>query len=548
MAAISNCALNPSIDSSSAPADRFSNGLNGDSIHPHPNYGQAVFIAGPCKDLMVQDPLITLLQASLMPDCTTILVMDGSNFSMSIFETFHALNATLSVAFMETEPSKQSNLLVSELTTVVQHTLKIKRTSPCLTIVLASDDIDFIINFIRISFDNGLLVHTTRLLLLTRRTSDSLHLVQEQLSIINAAVVSLKELEIYQRYVVYVYLPYSRIRRQVASWTSRYGLTYFNKETLFPNKNKRLTEGGHLTIAAIYYPTHSVMKVSTAQDGSSTVTITGPIMEEADMALGPLAITYERAKVVQYTAHMFDDYIQILASRGNTEVDPWGFVLPFNKEVWASLLASLALSVIVSFVCAKITIGYTLPKGSLFAYYRILVQQVIATDVDDISANLPDADDKRLPWWERMIFGGWLLTVFISVESYSGNLMSQLAVRYISQPYQSLRVVMDDPRIKIMWMSNTVYEQYLKIIFLSATGSCRFYLSREKYLPFTFAMVVQKNSPLLQSINDGLHGIVEGGLYNYWFEKAVPLAKGCKNPPTKFTVKSSLTVLELGVV
>ncbi|XP_064099374.1 glutamate receptor ionotropic, NMDA 2B-like [Macrobrachium nipponense] len=449
--------------------------------------------------------------------------MDGSNFSMNIFEAFHALNVTHLVAVMETRASKQSNLLVSELTSVVQALSKIKRMSPCLTIVLANDDIDFLINFIGISSDNGLLV-TYSALLFTHMTSDSLQMVQDQLSIINAAVVSLKELEIYQR----------------------------------------LTEGGHLTIAAIFYPTHSIMKVSTAQNGSSTVTLTGPIMEvleilstsinftydlvpfisygyllpngswnglvgavynkEADIALGPLAITYERAKVVQYTEYIFDDYLRILARRGDTEVDPWSFVMAFNKEVWASLFASLALTVIVSSICAKIAFGEVLPKSSVFGYYRILVQQ--------------DIDDKWFPWWERMIFGGWLLTVLISAESYSGNLMSLLAVRYISQPYQSLRIVLDDPRIKIMWLSNTVYEQYLK----ESVDSIRPGKSTFLLLSHWF----RKTVPYFRASMKAPSFYCEGGLYNHWLEKAVPLAQGCNNPPTKFTVKSSLTVPELG--
>ncbi|XP_068228786.1 uncharacterized protein [Palaemon carinicauda] len=574
------------------------------------------------EDLMGHGLEISLLRASLVLDCTTLFVTDV-NSSLNIFQAMSILKTKHPTVFIDVQDFEHRNI-------IAQHTLKIKQTSSCITTILISDDIDILTNIIQTSFENGLFNNPNRILLLTRRTPASLYMVQEQLAIGNAAIVNIKELKTHQRCGVYVYLPYTHKIVQVAFWTPKYGLGYVNQKTFFPDKNRRLTEGGHLNIAAIYYPPHSIMKIIRDENGSSLATVTGPVMEalkmlsrainftytimpftaygnllpngswngmvgsvrrkEADIALGPLAITYARAKVVQYTVPIFVDYLHIQGKRGATEVDPWAFAMPFEPEVWAALFAMLALAIIVSFIYGKITFHSLRSKDSAFNYFRILLQQ----DIKEIT----------ISWWERMLIGGWALTVLISVESYSGNLMSQLAVRYISQPYQSLRLVLDDPKIKMIMVGNSVYEQYVKLqtavsgIFLEvaksdeagkidfkessasfyvtsvmglvATGShvivmpylslklffteaftdkgnCRFYLSREKYLPFTFAMIVQNNSPLSQSINDGLRGIVEGGLYNYWLEKEVPLAKGCKNPPTKITVKASLSLSELWV-
>ncbi|XP_068234419.1 glutamate receptor ionotropic, kainate glr-3-like [Palaemon carinicauda] len=406
------------------------------------------------KDVLVQNSVSALLQDSLTPNCTTLFITEDSSSSKPILQVLLDINAKLPIAFMDVQPFKKSNMTVVEITSTVQQALKIKKTSSCIIILLVSDDIDFLTNIIKISSDNGLFAHPSRLLLLTLKTPTSLQTVQEQLSIIDAAVVILSELPNYERCVVYVYLPYSLKKIQVASWTSKYGLSYFYDETLFPDESKRLKEGGHLTISAIYYPSHSILKVNTSADGSSIATISGPVKEvlsmlsaainftyhigpfysygyllpngswngmvgaihrkEADMALGPLALTYERSKVVQYTVSIFEHYLQIQGKRGATEMDPWAFATPFNPEVWAALFATLALAIFVSSIYAKITFDHAPSKGSAFTYIKILLHQ----DIDKIA----------LSWWERMIVGGWMMTIMISGESYSGNLMSQLAV------------------------------------------------------------------------------------------------------------------------
>lgn len=66
-------------------------------------------------------------------------------------------------------------------------------------------------------------------------------------------------------------------------------------------------------------------------------------------------------------------------------------------------------------------------------------------------------------WWERLTVGLWLLMVLVLSRSYAGNLMSQLAVRHIPQPYQSLRDVLDDPRASMIWETNTAYVQYINV-------------------------------------------------------------------------------------
>lgn len=68
-------------------------------------------------------------------------------------------------------------------------------------------------------------------------------------------------------------------------------------------------------------------------------------------------------------------------------------------------------------------------------------------------------------WYgERVVMGIWMVTTLVLMRSYAGNLISLLAVKYIPQPYQSLRDVLDDPVITMIWQKNSANEQYLRVI------------------------------------------------------------------------------------
>ncbi|KAG7155419.1 putative olfactory ionotropic receptor IR4-like 25 [Homarus americanus] len=196
-----------------------------------------------------------------------------------------------------------------------------------------------------------------------------------------------------------------------------------------------------------------------------------------------------------------------------------------------------------------------------------------------------------------------MITMLVLTKSYAGNLMSNLAVRYIPQPYQSLRDVLDDPSVTMIWEANNAYVQYYRnisgLIFYQAvesgvfreiadlesegrikyvrstefpssidifvrngdhvliaedryervlmaqdfsrTGRCDFYSSRSRFLPFMSSMVGAKDSPLVPVISVGIKAVTQTGLYDQWTENYMPNATFCAHPPTKITVNTSLT-------
>ena len=72
----------------------------------------------------------------------------------------------------------------------------------------------------------------------------------------------------------------------------------------------------------------------------STIVFPG---QEADIALGPFGITYNRALRVDFTESLFYDPRAILSMKGTPEINPWGFLFPLRGTVWGAIAAALAV-------------------------------------------------------------------------------------------------------------------------------------------------------------------------------------------------------------
>lgn len=60
-----------------------------------------------------------------------------------------------------------------------------------------------------------------------------------------------------------------------------------------------------------------------------------------------------------------------------------------------------------------------------------------------------------------MIMGVWMLTMLVLTRSYSGNLTSLLAVRYIPMPIHSLQDIVDNPVTILLPRGTTSAHQFL---------------------------------------------------------------------------------------
>lgn len=83
------------------------------------------------------------------------------------------------------------------------------------------------------------------------------------------------------------------------------------------------------------------------------------------------------------------------------------------------------------------------------------------------SASLTGNTDIVFPtewwWWERLVLGVWMLAILVLAKSYSGNLMSLLAVRYAPQPFQTPRDVLNDQHVTMIWQKYSKNEEFLRV-------------------------------------------------------------------------------------
>ncbi|XP_045118051.1 uncharacterized protein LOC123508395 [Portunus trituberculatus] len=191
-----------------------------------------------------------------------------------------------------------------------------------------------------------------------------------------------------------------------------------------------------------------------------------------------------------------------------------------------------------------------------------------------------------------------MIVAFVLVRSYASNLMSVLAVRYIQQPYQSLRNVLDDPGVTMIWQTNSSRVQYFRSVksgifrevaerekaggikfqllhefwgsmntflrkgyyvliaveimtrFLishdfTKRGQCDFYTAKERLLPVFLSGVGKKGNPIVPHLNKRIISMQESGLYDLWIEMSIPNSTSCTQTPSRITKSSSLSLPHL---
>ncbi|XP_068231750.1 glutamate receptor ionotropic, kainate glr-3-like [Palaemon carinicauda] len=312
--------------------------------------------------------------------------------------------------------------------------------------------------------------------------------------------------------------------------------------------------------------------------------------KEADMALGSFGLTWSRFQVVDFSMSFYYDERCITARKGLPVIDPWGFLLPLSPTVWAGFAGALVLGWAAMLFSTSMPLATSFRRKTnlaptlFFQHVRILLNQ-----------GIPKRFARR--GYQRLIFGSWMLVVLMVLFSYTGNLVSLLALRYIPQPIQSIKKLISS-RNGIIMQPNTIVttaitnaesgelaelnrlhdyglykyssalefpkkldtlvrrgDHVLLITSLESsllmakdfakTGRCDFYKSKQKFLGTVHTMIGQKGSPLVPLINQKISQVVESGLYVYWLKNTIPFADACKTFPSKITIKEPLALSNL---
>ncbi|XP_042238987.1 probable glutamate receptor [Homarus americanus] len=577
-----------------------------------------------------------VLETASHPWCSVFLFTDGTTSTSSVLTMLDRLPASWGVAVFEVAvDGRDANMTQAQLSRVVDEARRLRQVSWCVTVVVVSDDPAFLAAFAEWSLKGRLLVWPTRLLVVTRRPLSELLNLNKSLSMMNAMLLVVDDATNTKRCSVYMHLPYSHRGAQavqLASWIPHRGLTLSSHLQLFPNKFSPFIQRPTLVVTMQETVlTRAVMKSDPETPGDQRLSFTGLIPNllqtvarstnfsyrfsrppdrtwgtrqpdgswsgmvgvvsrgEADISPGPFAISASRAEVVDFTWPVSVSYSRIMAPRGRPEVDPWGFLLPLTPLVWtATMTALLVLSTTIFLLVtclAQNNVNRTIWTVDVYGLIRVLLQQ-----------NISELSDWW--WWERLVLAVWMLMTLVLTRSYAGNLMSLLAVRHISEPYKTLREVLDDPSVTMIWQDNSASVQYFRttdhgifrevgeaetagrIRFLSLkeygsvvapllrrgdhvlieeetvikmlmaqdftyTGRCDFHTSREQYLTIMLSMITQKNSPLIPALHNRIMRVMEAGLFDQWLKEIIPNSTSCLHPPTKITVNTSLSIVSI---
>ncbi|KAK8385027.1 hypothetical protein O3P69_014533 [Scylla paramamosain] len=459
------------------------------------------------------------------------------------------------------------------------------------------------------------------------RTSRALEAVLSQTSNTEMTLVALTDGGIPHHSIELPYTTEDSLPMKVATWNPRKGLVLASHLTLFPEKYHRFPTAPHLTVTVELLPHHTFSWTEDlAAPGGRRLVFTGTmdktvryfskamnftytyvrspektfgtrlpdgywtgmmgmvVREEADFGTGPFILNKARYDAGDVTSTIWMDNMRIVSGMGSPEVDPWGFLFPLRPMVWMALITALFGIMAVTELLSLFSFNVHTTTNA-FSVVRILLQQ------DEYTC------DKK--WaWERLVLGLWMLTTLVLTKSYAGNLMSLLAVKYVPQPFQTLRDVLDNNEIISIWQRYSSNEQFLREVQsgiyyevamlekegrlkfrtqgefpeslrtlvrpghhilidagvtvrnliaqqFSMTGRCDYFRSKHGFLPFSAVVATQRNNPLVISLDKRVHELMESGLFRYWFRTAIPNSSTCDNPPRRFLETTPLAATNL---
>nr|XP_053652045.1 glutamate receptor ionotropic, kainate 4-like [Cherax quadricarinatus] len=462
---------------------------------------------------------------------TLIYLTDGNTSASTLFTEIEHLDSSWAVGVMEVKNS-DGTTMPSTLRQVISEARKLRLPSRQVTVMVVSDDPVFLAAFTEWSLKGRLFVWSTRLVVVTRLTLPQLQGFNKMFSMTNSVILVAEEVS---KSFSILQLLMSAGKFTVDD-EDILKLTRVDK-LLF----SRLYNGPRLIVAAEEFEPHIAL-VKDPDISSSNSLFTGPMVNlleilasvmnftytyvrpsdgswgvkladgswtgmvgmvgrgEADIGLGPFGMSATRAEMVDFTREILTETARIMGGRGRPEVDPWGFLLPLTPLVWlATFTTLLLLPTLVYFMSLsglKTTSTNVWSIDMFFVYISIFLQQ----------------ECLMVPkhWWERLMVATWLVTMFVISKSYAGNLMSNLAVRYIPQPYQSLRDVLDDPSVTMIWETNTAYVQYFRSV---ETGIFREVAGSEKSGRIKYVRGAEFSSNMDHFVRRGDHVIIAENRY-----------------------------------
>ncbi|XP_063859240.1 glutamate receptor ionotropic, delta-1-like [Scylla paramamosain] len=322
-------------------------------------------------------------------------------------------------------------------------------------------------------------------------------------------------------------------------------------------------------------------------NGSWTGMIGQVVRQEVDLGLGPFGMIYSRTKAVDFSTLISFEARSILSRKGTPEINPWGFLFPLTGTVWSTVAAALAVVWLATLLVgrrpgASVSLTWT---GDVFLQnVRVFLNQGLTGVV--------------LGQGGVVMLGSWVVVAAVVFWSYTGNLTSLLAVRYIPQPIQTVRILLDDPSVTVIRVPMTYFAESIskmesgelrelhdldkvgRVIYEASdlhsmvenyvrhggyslidsafsldllmadsflkTKTCDFYKSRQMMFSTWNHVIVEKGNPLLPAVDHRIRAIVESGLFEHWMNNELHAYRSnCQFSPSIILVREPLSLANL---
>ncbi|KAK7078139.1 hypothetical protein SK128_026103 [Halocaridina rubra] len=311
--------------------------------------------------------------------------------------------------------------------------------------------------------------------------------------------------------------------------------------------------------------------------------------EDADIIAATVCRSSARSQVVDYAWPIVVTSGKLLAVRNRPEIDPWSFVMPFAPVVWLAfllfLLGTLALLLLLEPRPQGLDFR-TWALDNFFRFFGACVSQAIS---------IPSGGRSK-----KSFMVSWICLVAILSWSYRCNLIALLATRHIRTPIQTLRDLLDNPKMTLILEENAIFSSVIeaaksgilkevsdlkvnkRLLYLpnkmlpwgvenlvrkgkhallidglgvnkiiaddfSNAGRCDFYMAKEAILPLGCGIIAKKGNPILQAINYRIGLVESNGLYKHWERQFMPNSTTCLNAPSKITVREAFALTSIWV-
>ncbi|XP_066984773.1 uncharacterized protein [Macrobrachium rosenbergii] len=444
------------------------------------------------------EALHDLLKLTTKERCSVFLITDGTLSSDSVSQVLKVLSPEFGVHLYEVIfQTANQNKSQQQLSDIINFVTKIRMSYECVSVAAFSDNITFLDMFAGAHKFDLLSIWKDRPIVVTSLSRKQLNDLLQRHWVLFAGNAKVLQVPTSERgkslFKIYTHLPYGPEEGggviRIATWSKHSGMVEMPYIDTFPAKYREFKVPVQATVTVAEWSAHvtakkdaktgkiliggSMAKVvyalaaslnftfklvepedgqwgSKNADGSWTGLVGQVHRHEADFAIGPHDLSEVRSQSIDFTIPLIFAARKFIVAQRQAHFNPWGFLYPLSAMVWlltfVSLCAVTIMAAVIGWKDKKDPSLFYIPDVA-FRAYSVIIQQGLTMEFIAIS--------------ERVVVVSWLLGSMIIYWSYGTSLMSLLAVRYAPRPIQTIRDVLDDNKITVVFPYRTALSDYL---------------------------------------------------------------------------------------